>query len=78
MNMLSKLWEWSDGKKSIIGLVLTGIGGLALYLPAVSAQFPNAKWIVVAAGVVQVVNGLAHKAYKARYNENHVDTLNLK
>jgi hypothetical protein len=78
VDSLAKVWTWLDGKKSVIGLILTATGGLALYLPAVAVQFPNAKWIVVTAGIIQTVNGLLHKAYKAKYNEEHVDTLPLK
>lgn len=73
MDMLSKAWTWLDGKKSVIGLLLTATGGLAFFIPQVAAAFPNAKWIVVTAGVVQGINGILHKAYKMRYNEEHVD-----
>lgn len=71
MTFLSNLWTWLDGKKTYIGLLLTALGGLATFIPQVALQFPNAKWLLATAGAVQFINGLLHKAYKAKYNEEH-------
>lgn len=73
MKVLSNIWAWFDGKKTFAGLVVTAIGGLAVFTPQVAAAFPNAKWALVAVGVTQFLNGWAHKAYKYKYNEEHVD-----
>jgi len=70
--MLANLWKWSDGKKTWVGGVVTALGTVAALVPQLSELFPNAKWLVVVGGAVQTINGLAHKAYKARYSEEHV------
>lgn len=72
MNFLSSIWSWLDGKKTYAGLIVSAIGGLAVFTPQVAAAFPNAKWAVVAVGVTQFLNGWAHKAYKYKYNEEFV------
>jgi len=72
MKFLAGIWSWLDGKKTIAGLIVSAIGGLAVFTPQIAAVFPNAKWAVVAVGVTQFLNGWAHKAYKYKYNEDYV------
>jgi hypothetical protein len=71
MKFLSGLWNWLDGKKTYFGLFLSALAVLAEFWPQVAAAFPNAKWVLVGAGVIQFLNGWAHKAYKYRYKEEH-------
>lgn len=73
VDILSKIWAWMDGKKTVLGLILTATGGLAAFLPMVAVQYPGARWIGATAGVVLTVNGLLHKAWKMKYGEEHVD-----
>lgn len=75
MKVLSNIWAWLDGKKTFIGLLLTALGGIANFLPQLAIQFPNAKWIVIAVGVTQFLNGWAHKAYKYKYNEEYAQNI---
>lgn len=71
MTWMSNLWQWLDGKKTLVGLIITAIGGLMTYFQLLTASYPNAKWVVIGLGVAQFLNGWLHKAYKYKYNEEH-------
>ena len=72
MSGLANFWSWLDGKKTYFGLLLTALGGLATFVPQVALAVPQAKWVLASAGVIQFLNGLLHKAYKEKYNEEHL------
>ncbi len=68
--MFTKVWEFLDGKKTVVGSVIVALSVAAGYLPAVLAFFGvaavKASTIV---GVVTTVVGVAHKVYKFLYKE---------
>lgn len=68
--MFSNVWDWLNGKKTVIGAVITAVGVVAGYLPAVLAFFGvEAVHIATVVGVVTAIVGLLHKAYKWIYKE---------
>lgn len=75
MKFLAGIWSWLDGKKTYFGLFLGLLATVSDYWPQVSSAFPNAHWVLVGAGVIQFLNGWAHKAYKYKYNEEYVKNI---
>lgn len=72
MGFLTGLWAWLNGKKTVIGAILTAIGVAVGYMPAVLAFFGvEADKIVTIVGVATTVVGVLHKIYKWIYKEEH-------
>ena len=70
--MFSGIWAWFNGKKLIIGTAITVLAILAGAVPAVLvAVGANAVLVAKVVGIFTMVVGLAHKAYKFLYNEEH-------
>lgn len=67
--LVGKIWSWLDGKKLLLGSVLTILGTVAeqlsVVLPALVGPAKSAQYIGVATAVV----GGLHKAYKWYYKE---------
>lgn len=73
MKILAGIWDWFDGKKTWFGLFLGFLALLADFWPTVAHTFPNAHWVLIGAGIIQFLNGWAHRAYKFRYKEEYVN-----
>jgi hypothetical protein len=72
MTFLSSLWKWLDGKKVIIGAIITTLSVIASSLPAILAAFGlEAVQISTIMGIVLMVVGICHKIYKFIYKEDH-------
>jgi hypothetical protein len=70
--MLTKIWDFMNGKKTIVGAVITAVSVGATYLPAVLAFFGvDAVKIATYVGISTTVVGVAHKIYKFIYKEDH-------
>jgi hypothetical protein len=70
--MFTKIWDFLNGKKTVVGVIITVLAAIAGYLPAVLAFFgvsavAIAQWV----GVATTVVGIAHKLYKWIYKEDH-------
>jgi hypothetical protein len=66
-----KIWTWLDGKKTIIGAVITAISYLAAGLPTLLPGFglePSVVGKIV--GVSLLVVGLLHKGFKLKYGSD--------
>jgi hypothetical protein len=70
--MLLKVWTWLNGKKLALSGMLFLMQQLLLILPATLAAFsvPAAQAAQVTATAFAVV-GVAHKAWKWFYHEDH-------
>jgi len=72
MNFLAGIWDWLNGKKTIIGTIITVIalvsGQLGVLLPLLGV---DAVLIAKIIGVTTMVLGILHKAYKFIYKEEH-------
>jgi len=77
--MLIKVWTWLDGKKLIIGGILSIIQLLAAFAvglgTTLSAMFPATSKVVIyalaASSFLFTASGLLHKAWKKVYHEDH-------
>lgn len=69
--MLNKVWAYLNGKKLLIGAILTVISlvgeQLAVLLPALLPPATALKY----AGVATAIVGILHKIYKFIYKEEH-------
>lgn len=63
-SVAASAWNWSNGKKTAIGLVMTAVGVALFWTPAA----PAAKEIV-SAGVTLTLVGLTHKCAKKEAND---------
>ena len=69
--MLSKFWEWANGKKTLVGGIVT----LIAFAPQIAATLtsfgvdPDLTLKIVGGATVAV--GVAHKVYKSLYGEEH-------
>ena len=61
INALAKTGDWANGKKTLLGLVFTGVGIGLFFTPAA----PVAKEVVVA-GLTLTTAGAIHKAQKKK------------
>ncbi len=66
MDKLKAFWNWLDGKKTVIGVVLVAAPGVIVKASAVAAAsgVDPAK-VAQYAGIAVAVVGVAHKIYKA-------------
>jgi hypothetical protein len=69
--MLNKIWKFMNGKKVVVGAILT----LISLLPQVAALLPvfgvEPQVAIGIAGGLTTLIGLLHKAYKFIYKEEH-------
>jgi hypothetical protein len=72
ITMFTKFWDFMNGKKMIVGGVITSVSLAIQYLPAVLAFVGvDAAQVGVYVGVATTVLGLLHKLYKFVYKEEH-------
>lgn len=72
MSFLNGLWAWLDGKKTVVGLIITVAAQVAGYLPAVLPFFGlEAQQVATIVGISATVLGVLHKVYKWLYKEDH-------
>jgi VIT1/CCC1 family predicted Fe2+/Mn2+ transporter len=72
LDMFTKLWDWLNGKKTLIGAIITGLAYIAGALPAVLPFFGvEAVLAAKIVGIAVTVVGVAHKIYKFIYKEDH-------
>ena len=68
MKFLSNIWDWFNGRKTIIGAGLLIAGTVASggvpFIPAIAAAAPAVPYLL-GAGTLLGGTGLAHKALKA-------------
>lgn len=70
--MFTKIWDWLNGKKTLIGAIITALAAIAGALPVVLAAVGvNAVLIAKVVGIATMVVGIAHKVYKFLYKEEH-------
>ena len=69
---MQKIWDWFNGRKTIIGAVITILSTLAGVLPVVLAAVgASAVLTAKVVGIATMVVGVAHKIYKFIYKEDH-------
>lgn len=72
MDFLNKLWAWFDGKKTIVGAVITALAwaatNAAVILPVLGV---DTVLVAKIGGILLTVVGVAHKIYKFLYKEEH-------
>lgn len=69
-NMLSGLWKWLDGNKTVFGAALDLLTSIAIALPQILPAF--GLEVAVIANVTSkltIAIGLGHKLYKWYYKE---------
>ncbi len=72
MGFLSGLWAWFDGKKLIVGSIITVVATIAGALPVVLAAVGvGAVTVAKVVGVATTILALLHKLYKFVYKEEH-------
>lgn len=72
MGILTKFWAFMNGKKLVVGAVITALASIAGILPVVLAAVGvEAILIGKIVGVATMIVGAAHKAYKFIYKEEH-------
>lgn len=68
--MFTKVWDFLNGKKTVVGSIITALGVAATYLlPVLSFFGVDPAHVAVAVGVVTSVVGILHKVYKFIYKE---------
>jgi hypothetical protein len=69
---MTKLWDFLNGKKTIIGAAITVLAIIAGALPVVLAAVGvDAILVAKVVGIATTVVGVAHKLYKFLYKEEH-------
>ncbi len=74
MAWLTGLWGWLDGKKTIMGAVITLVAYLVAGVPLVAAFCTStvcAATVAKVGGIGLTLVGLLHKLYKLVYREEH-------
>lgn len=72
MGFLAKFWAFMNGKKTVVGAVLTALTVAVGYMPAVLAFLGiSAVQIAQYVGIGTTIVGIAHKVYKFIYKEEH-------
>jgi len=72
MDQLQGFWDFMNGKKTVVGLIITALGFAAGFVPALLAALGvGAVTVVKVTGILTTVLGVAHKIYKFVYNEEH-------
>lgn len=72
ISMLNKVWEFLNGKKTLIGAIITLLSVVATQLGVLLPLF-GLDGVLVAkiVGVATFAVGVAHKIYKFIYKEDH-------
>jgi hypothetical protein len=69
---MTKLWEWLNGKKTLMGIIITVLAWLATNVPVIlPAVGIDAILVAKITGILLTVVGIAHKVYKFLYKEEH-------
>jgi hypothetical protein len=74
MDQLTKIWQFMDGKKTLVGATITILAYLSAGVPLAAAFCTTtvcATTVAKVSGVSLTVLGIAHRIYKAIYRENH-------
>lgn len=74
MGTLGKLWDFLNGKKTIVGAFITVVAYLVAGIPLAAALCTTtvcATTVAKVAGVGLTVVGVLHKIYKFLYKEEH-------
>lgn len=74
MDQVTKLWDFMNGKKTVVGAAITVLAYLVAGVPLVAALCTSTVCVATVAkvgGVGLTVVGIAHKIYKLLYREEH-------
>jgi hypothetical protein len=72
MGFLQKFWDYMNGKKTVVGVIITVLATAVGYAPAVLAFVGvGAATIAQYIGIATTVLGVLHKIYKWLYHEDH-------
>jgi hypothetical protein len=72
MGFLTKFWEYMNGKKLVVGAIITAVSVLATQLGVLLPLFGlDAVLVTKIVGVATMVVGILHKIYKFIYKEEH-------
>ena len=74
MDWLTKFWAFMNGKKTVVGALITVVAYLVGGIPLVAALCTTAvcaATVVKAGGIGLTIVGILHKLYKFLYHENH-------
>lgn len=74
--VIGKVWQWFDGRKTKIGVVITIVSYVVGGIPLVAGLCNTAVCVATvgkASGIGLTVVGLLHKGYKFIYREEHKD-----
>lgn len=70
--MVGKVWSWLNGKKLVLGAIITIVSSIVAGLPVILPLFiQDAAQIAQITGVALAIVGALHKAYKFIYKEDH-------
>lgn len=70
---MQKFWDFMNGKKVIVGVIVTVLSVIASYIaPALTLFGVDAILVAKVVGIATTVVGVAHKIYKLIYKEEHV------
>jgi hypothetical protein len=72
MGFLQKFWDFMNGKKTVVGAILTALSWILANAGVVLPFFHvDAAHIAGIVGILTTVVGIAHRIYKWLYNEDH-------
>jgi len=69
---MQKFWDFMNGKKVVVGIILTVLGVTTGYLaPTLTFFNVDPALVVKVVGIATTVVGVGHKVYKFIYKEDH-------
>jgi hypothetical protein len=72
MGFLGKFWDYMNGKKMLVGAIITALSVVATQLGVLLPMFGlDAVLAAKVVGVVTIAVGVLHKIYKFLYKEDH-------
>ncbi len=72
MGFLTKFWEYMNGKKLVVGAIITAVSVLATQLGVLLPLLGlDAVLVAKVVGIATMVVGVLHKVYKFIYKEEH-------
>lgn len=74
MDQVTKLWDFMNGKKTIVGAIITVVAYVVAGIPLAAALCTTtvcATTVAKVGGIGLTVVGVLHKAYKFLYREDH-------
>ncbi len=74
MDKLKAIWDFMNGKKTIVGAIITLVAYLVAGIPLVAGLCTSAVCLATVAkvgGIGLTIVGLLHKGYKLIYREDH-------